>query len=156
MTNALDPDQLKGSLFRVWLALFASLGVYALFAAVFEPHPDWTMADDASWTTVAVVAVLAVATVVAIRPFRRWSFFDKVEAGEFAPGSQPYLQELRTTSAATWAMATLVTIFGLIAYFFSFSFWVFLPFLVASIAVFLIYRTPHELIDARHRSELDL
>ena len=148
MAKPLDPKQLKGSLFRVWLSLFVSLGVYTLFVVVIEPPPEVDPARDANWVAVAVLAVIAIAVAAAIRPFRDKNFFRRVDTGELVPGSQDYLREVRITWAATWAMATMITIVGVIAYFFTFYLWVFLPFLAGSVAIFLIHRPPADVIDA--------
>lgn len=150
MAKKLDPKQLKGSLLRVWLSLFASLGVYTLFVTLIEPPPEVDPATDANWIAVGILAAVGVGLLAAIHPFRRRNFFRKVDNADLVAGSQDYLRELRITSAATWAIATMITIVGVVAYFFSFYLWVYAPFLAASIAVFLLFRPPTDLIDARH------
>ncbi len=151
MAKDLDPTQLKGSLFRVWLSLFASLGVYTLFVVLIEPPPEVDPATDGNWTAVAVLAIVAVALIVAARSFRQRNFFKKLDTGELEAGSQTYLREIRITWAATWAMATMITIVGVVAYFFTFSLWAYLPFLGVSIALFIAYRLPSDIVGARHR-----
>lgn len=149
--HVLTPDAARRSLRSVWALLLLSLPVYGLVALVAAPPADWDWTLHTNWAVVAVFAAMAVATMVAIPLVRKHMFFRPLQQGDIDRRSRDYLAELRTMSAATWALATSLAIYGLLAYFFSYSLWVFAAFFGPSIALFLYYRPPYDLVDEMER-----
>lgn len=147
----LTPDDARRQTRTVWTLLLVSLPVYALVALVAEPPPEWQPAEHALWSGVYLFGTLGVLTAAAIPLLRRWMLFAPLERGDLDRRSPEFYSELRTTSAATWAMATSLSIYGLLAYFFVYQFWVFALFFVPSVALFFIFRPPDDLIDEASR-----
>lgn len=145
--QVLTPDEARRTLWMVWLLLLLSLPVYALFALVTPIPPEWDPAVHTSWEMVGLFGALGVATLVAIPLVRRWLFFGPLERGDIDRCTEEYLRELRIVSAATWALATSLSIYGLLAYFFVFQLWVFGVFFVPSLALFFVFRPPSDLIE---------
>ena len=142
----LTPDDALRSARTVWTLLLVSMPVYAL-AAIAWPIPEgWEAAEHASWTVVGIFAGLGTVTLAAVPLMRRWLFFGPRDRGELQEDPQEYLGALRTMSAATWAMATSLAIYGLFAYFAVFQLWVFALFFIPAGALFFIFRPPVELV----------
>lgn len=143
----LNPDEAKRSLRIVRILLLLSLPVYALFVAVATPPPQWDPAQHPSWPAVYIIGAIGVGLAAAIPLMRKWMFFGRVERGDIEERTEQFLAELRTTQAATWAMATALSILGVVAYLFVYQLWVFGLFFIPSVALFFVYRTPTNLIE---------
>ncbi len=149
--RVLTPDVARRSLRVVYWSLFASLPVYALVVLVLPTPEGWDPAVHTDWTAVAIFAALALIAGAAIPYLRRRMFFKPLEEGEIERRSEQYLLELRTTSAATWALATSISILGLLAYLAIYQFWMFALFFIPSAALFIVFRPPDDLIDEMQR-----
>lgn len=151
LDDVLTPEEARRSLKSVWFLLLLSLPVYAAVAVVLEPPPEFNPAEHASWTMAAVFGGLAAASLAAIPILRKIWFFDPLENGEIDERSEEFLGELRTTWAMTWALATSISVWGLLAYFFVFELWLFALFFVPSVVLFIVFRPPYDRIEQMER-----
>lgn len=140
----MDQDKLKNRKFMFWLIWAAMLGmlfVYLGLAVYLGELGDGP--DEVDWELVSmllyVFAAVSVLDVAFAIGFRIFSFFRKLDAGEF-DSSDTVANKYFRISIITWVLVEAVAIYGFVLFILSYELNYYLAFMAPALVLMVIYR----------------